>query len=39
VVKVQKEGFEPTRQNLRYDREVRLQVSVRLMPGRTPVPR
>ena len=39
VVEIQKEGFEPVRQNLRYDREVRLQVSVRLMPGRRPVPR
>lgn len=36
VVEVQKEGFEPIRQDLRYDREVRLQVSVRLMPARGP---
>jgi len=34
VVEVHKEGFEPMRQDLRYDREVRLQVSVRLMPAR-----
>ena len=34
VVEVHKEGFEPVRQNIRYDREVRLQVSVRLMPAR-----
>jgi hypothetical protein len=34
VVEIHKEGFEPIRQDLRYDREVRLQVSVRLMPGR-----
>jgi serine/threonine protein kinase len=34
VVEVHKEGFEPIRQDLRYDREVRLQVSVRLMPAR-----
>ena len=37
VVEVHKEGFEPIRQNLRYDREVRLQVSVRLMPAHKPV--
>jgi serine/threonine protein kinase len=36
VVEVHKEGFEPIRQDLRYDREVRLQVSVRLMPARGP---
>jgi len=34
VVEVHKEGFEPIRQDLRYDREVRLQVSVRLMLAR-----
>jgi len=34
VVEVHKEGFEPIRQNFRYDRELRLQVSVRLMPAR-----
>jgi serine/threonine-protein kinase len=34
VVEVHKEGFEPIRQNLRYDRDVRLQVSVRMMPAR-----
>jgi serine/threonine-protein kinase len=34
VVEVHKEGFEPIRQDLRYDREVRLQVSVHLMPAR-----
>ena len=38
VVEVHKEGFEPVRQNIRYDREVRLQVSVRLMPARRPQP-
>ena len=37
VVEIRKEGFEPVRQDLRYDREVRLQVSVRLMPARRPV--
>ena len=37
VVEVHKEGFEPIRQNLRYDREVHLQVSVRLMPAHKPV--
>ncbi|HEX7498956.1 MAG TPA: serine/threonine-protein kinase [Polyangia bacterium] len=37
VVEVHMEGFEPIRQNLRYDREVHLQVSVRLMPARKPV--
>ncbi len=37
VVEVHKDGFETSRQNLRYDREVRLQVSVRLMPARAPV--
>jgi len=36
VVEIHKEGFEPVRQNLRYDRDVRLQVSVRLMPARRP---
>ena len=36
LVEVRKEGFEPIRQDLRYDREVRLQVSVRLMPARRP---
>jgi hypothetical protein len=36
LVEVRKEGFEPIRQELRYDREVRLQVSVRLMPARRP---
>jgi PEGA domain. len=39
VVEVQKEGFEPMRQNLRYDRAVRLQVSVRLTPARRPTAR
>jgi hypothetical protein len=34
VVEVHKEGFEPIRQSLRYDRDVRLQVSVRLFPAR-----
>jgi eukaryotic-like serine/threonine-protein kinase len=34
VVEIHKEGFEPVRQDLRYDREVRLQVSVRLTPAR-----
>jgi serine/threonine protein kinase len=34
VVEVHKEGFEPMRQDLRYDRDVRLQVSVRLAPAR-----
>jgi hypothetical protein len=38
VVEVHKESFEPARQNIRYDREVRLQVSVRLMPVRRPQP-
>jgi serine/threonine protein kinase len=38
VVEVHKEGFEPTRQRLRYDREVRLQVSVRLFPARRSPP-
>ncbi len=37
VVEVHKDGFETIRQNLRYDREVRLEVSVRLMPARAPV--
>ena len=36
IVEVHKEGFEPARQNFRYDREVRLQVSVRLMPAHRP---
>ena len=34
VVEVHKEGFEPLRQDLRYDRDVHLQVSVRLRPAR-----
>jgi len=34
VVEVHKEGFEPIRQGLRYDRDVRLEVSVRLFPAR-----
>ena len=38
VVEVRKDGFEPIRQNFRYDREVRLQVSVRLIPARRPPP-
>jgi len=38
VVEVHKEGFEPIRQSLRYDREVRLQVSVRLFPARRSPP-
>ena len=36
VVEIHKEGFAPIRQNLRYDRDVRLQVAVRLMPARRP---
>ena len=38
VVDIHKEGFEPTHQKLRYDREVRLQVSVRLVPARRSPP-
>jgi hypothetical protein len=38
VIEVHKEGFEPIRQSLRYDREVRLQVSVRLFPARRSPP-
>jgi serine/threonine protein kinase len=38
VVEVHKEGFEPMRLSLRYDREVRLQVSVRLFPARRSPP-
>jgi hypothetical protein len=34
TIEVRKEGFEPAVQELRYDREVRLQVNLRLMPGR-----
>jgi hypothetical protein len=36
LIEIHKEGFEPVRQTLRYDRNVRLQVSVRLMPVRQP---
>ncbi len=36
VVEVRKNGFEPLRQSMRYDREVRLQVSARLAPARRP---
>jgi hypothetical protein len=39
VVEVHKEGFEAIRYNLRYDREVRLQVLVRLMPARRSPPK
>ena len=34
VVEVRKEDFEPSHQELRYDRELRLQISFRLMPAR-----
>jgi PEGA domain len=34
VVEVHKEGYEPIREYMRYDREVRLQISVRLLPAR-----
>jgi serine/threonine protein kinase len=36
LIEVRKEGFEPIRQDLRYDREVHPQVSVRLMPAHRP---
>jgi serine/threonine protein kinase len=39
AVEVHKEGFEPIRHTLRYDRDVHLQVSVRLMPAHKPLPR
>jgi hypothetical protein len=39
VVEIRKEGFEPIRHDLRYDREVRLQVAVRLMPAHRPLVR
>jgi hypothetical protein len=35
-IEVRKDGFEPTRQDLRYDRKVHPQVSIRLMPARQP---
>jgi serine/threonine protein kinase len=38
LIEVHKEGFERVRHDLRYDQEVRLQVSVRLMPARRSPP-
>jgi len=35
-VEVRKDGFEPARQGLRYDRQVHLEVSVKLAPTRRP---
>jgi serine/threonine protein kinase len=35
-IEVRKDGFEPIRQDLRYDRKVHPQVSVRLLPARRP---
>jgi len=34
AVEVRKDGFAPVVHNLRYDRQVRLQISVRLVPER-----
>jgi serine/threonine protein kinase len=34
VVEIHKQGFEPVHHDLRYDQEVRLEVSVHLMPAR-----
>lgn len=39
TIEVRKEGFEPMRKQLRYDREVRLEASFKLMPERRPPPR
>jgi eukaryotic-like serine/threonine-protein kinase len=38
TIEVRKEGFEPMRKKLRYDREVRLEASFKLMPERRPPP-
>jgi eukaryotic-like serine/threonine-protein kinase len=35
-VEVRKDGFQPSRQALRYDREVRLEVSLKLLPEHLP---
>jgi serine/threonine-protein kinase len=36
TIEVRKDGFEPLRKSLRYDREVRLEASFKLMPERRP---
>lgn len=38
TIEVRKEGFEPMRKQLRYDREVRLEAGFKLMPERRPPP-
>jgi hypothetical protein len=35
-IEVRKDGFRPARQSLRYDRQVRLEVSLKLMPEPPP---
>lgn len=39
VVEIHKEGYQPARQDIRYDREVRLQVDARLIPSPRPTTR